>query len=363
MLRKHFNRALTVCAIASLWLVSAPTPASAGCGCDHPPPAWALVMPAFGSPGKTIVVDASGAGFKKGRNYDVTLKPASGQITVQGEALDASRLEVTLPSGLAVGPTTITVNGPQGFSLTHPASLFTTLPAPPVVPAGGGALSALQVQAAVSSDGTLILPLNMRHVLDGMQVAFQFDDLPYEFDPDDVVIYNSDGVDLTLFTLAVDGQTEMQWGSYYGWEVEDDTGLFGIVYDTKVNRSSDPGKTSDVLTYWRHEFQTYVDAHVSGGTHVLDTNGVHPDGSVHINHGHLIIAINGVKRSANDPDDPAMTRPLMPGKVMVDIHFLATPTEAPIEPEVVLTDLEATTSWGSFDPAESHFDEFEGMDN
>ena len=43
------RRALAAAATA-VWIAA--SPAWAGCGCDHPPPAWAQVMPPFGSPGK-----------------------------------------------------------------------------------------------------------------------------------------------------------------------------------------------------------------------------------------------------------------------------------------------------------------------
>jgi hypothetical protein len=347
---------------AGFWLLGTPMPAQAGCGCDHPPPGWAPVMPAFASPGKTIVVTAEGAGFKTGRSYEVSLKPTGGnRVSVDAVALDAERLKLSMPDGLSPGPTAITVSGQGSFSVTHSSSLFTALPEMPVVPVGGGALQEKKLVAAVDSNGTLLLPINVRHVQQGMQFAFQLEDLPYVFGPDDVVIYNADGVDLTLFTLAVDGQTEMQWGSYYGWEVEDDTGLYGLVYDTKVSGSSHPDKTSDVLTYWRHEFETYSEAHAAGGSHEPDASGAHPDGTLHVNHGHLIIAIDGMMRSRNDPDDPSSVHPLSPGKVMVDVNLLAVAAERPIEPDLMLQMIETETGFGPFEAPDSHFDEFEGM--
>jgi hypothetical protein len=358
---QRLRRAAMAALATALWLFTTAPPADAGCGCDHPPPTWAQVMPPFASPGMTIRVHAAdGNAFQVGASYDVTLKSGAGVFTVDVDATASDFLELVTPANLEPGPTEITVStgGNQGVVQTFANDVFTTLPIPPVLSPNGGASKNSKLTAAIAADGTLLLPLNLRHVRDGMQLAFQVANEPLEFGPDDVVIYNADGVDLTLFTLAVDGQTAMEWGSYYGWEVEDDTGLFGVVYDTKVQRSTDPGKSSDVLTYWRHEFQTYRNAHMPGGSHEGGADGLHPDGSLHINHGHLVLAIHAMKRSANDPDNPATLKTLTPGRVDVDVRVLAVPTEEPIEPDAMLEMFDSTGQFDDFLPDECQFDEF-----
>jgi hypothetical protein len=369
MLRRHFVPSALLALLAGAWLLAAAPPANAGCGCDHPPPAWAPVMPPFAAPGQTLRLFPEGFELVDGEAYLVEFDGnAASETVIAAKPAGAKKndpveyLDVVFPAGVRSGPASIRVSGP-GVDHTYPSSLFTAMQPLLTLPSSPGAFMETQVEAAVTGDGTLLLPVNVRHLLDDTQLVFQLDDLPFQFDSEDVVIYNTDGIDLTLFTLAVDGQTEMQWGSYYGWEVEDDTGLYGVVYDTKVQRSSEPDKSSDLLTYWRHEFHTYANAHLPGGTHTPDENDYHPDGSLHINHGHLVLAISGLKRSANSPDDPSSMHPLQPGRVWVNVQVKTVASPTPVEPDVMSNWLETESSFGAFDAPESHFDEFEGMDS
>jgi hypothetical protein len=358
------NRPFTLTALfapwlAAAWLLAAAPPAHAGCGCDHPPPAFAPVMPPFASPGHDVLIQTDGNAFQTGNSYQVRFSLDDDPISVTGTAVGEDRLKVKAPGGRDPGPASITVYGEDGFRQSFPSDLFTLLPRPPVVPVDGGALQQRQFQAAVARDGTLLIPFTVRHVQEAMQFAFELDGLTYAFGPDDVVFYNMDGVDLTLFTLSVDGQTQMQWGSYYGWEVEGDSGLSGPVYDTKVTGSVDPRNTSDVLTYWRHEFHSYTQAHLSGGSHVVDASGFHPDGTRHVNHGHLVLALSGARRQGKN------LHPLDPGFQTVVLNVLAVPAENPIEPEAVESMLldAKENAFGDFAPQENHFDEFQDMDS
>ena len=70
---------------------------------------------------------------------------------------------------------------------------------------------------AVSAGGVLYLNLDLQDVQDPTQFGFLISDTPLRFGVDDVVFYNADGVDLTIFDLAVEDPTERQWGSYFGW--------------------------------------------------------------------------------------------------------------------------------------------------
>ena len=104
-----------------------------------------------------------------------------------------------------------------------------------------------------------------------------------------------------------------------------------------------------------------MNAHLPGGTHKPDANGYHPDGTLHINHGHLVLAISGLKRSANNPDDPASIHPLLPGRVFIDVHVKSVASPTPVEPDLMSDWLETETNFSSFDPPELHFDEFQGF--
>jgi hypothetical protein len=53
--------------------------------------------------------------------------------------------------------------------------------------------------------------------------------------------------------------------------------------------------TSDVLAYWRHEFETYKAAHRRNDN--LDTDDDpdwHADGTYHVDHDHIVVAIRGM---------------------------------------------------------------------
>jgi hypothetical protein len=350
-----------VCAVAS-------SSARAGCGCDHPPAAWAPIMPPFAWSDKRITINAvEGAEFVPGAAYEVTFENRK-QVVL---ATSVTHLWVHVPFGLKPGPVAVEVKGP-GYHYKYADSLFTALPNPFRVNPHNAAIFGKKSKVAISRDGTVLIPVDLSRVLDPMQFALEFADLPLAFDEDDVVLYNADGIDLTIFTLAVDDATERQWGSYYGWEVESDAGLQDLIYQHKVEKSKST-EQSDVFTYWRHEFYTYAKAHAPGGSHHVDEFGRHPDGTLHIDHEHLVIAISGLDfpleeraklvQAGSDLDDDLAkaknakeresaqkryedrtrdarkkAKRLAGGEKSVDLWLLTILAEHPIEPDAVVSE-------------------------
>lgn len=298
-------------------------PASAGCGCDHPLPMAAPVMPPFGFPGSTIRLDGTG-GFVPGNVYTAEFRstgPLSFPLRVKGRARSTSSLDVPVPIGLLAGPASIRVTG-SNFDRTYGSELFTALATPRRIPQGDLVYAANDYVGAVSHDGTLLIPVDLSEIADAEQFALVMVDLPLRFGVDDVTFYNQHGIDLTLFTMAVSNPNERQWGSYYGWDVETDSGLVHTVYENKVLHSPQPGQQSDLLTYWRHEFHTYKAAHGVGGSHEVDGDGFHPDGTFHVDHDRLVLAIN--------------TRgQLTPGRKRFDLLLTAVTAPQPVEPDVM----------------------------
>jgi hypothetical protein len=309
-------------------------PATAGCGCDHPPPAFALVMPPFGSPGRTIRLYADGGFFVPGARYSIAFQPTASGLASAATvvAFRPDRLEVAVPSNLTPGPMKLVVKGP-GYSKTYGADLFTALPLPRRLPTGDASISVKGLQGAVTTDGTLLVPVDLTDISDATQFAFLLTNVPLGFQAGDVVFYNKDGVELTLFTLQVDDPTSRQWGSYHGWEVEDDASFHNVVYENKVLLSSKLDRQSDLLTYWRHEFYTYKRAHAPGGSHVVNADGFHPDGTLHIDHDQLVLAIHGKVRDQTAPTDASRQKPLDPGPRSIDLLATAAVARDPIEPE------------------------------
>ncbi len=300
--------------------------AQAGCGCDHPAPPAAPVMPPFASPGTTIEVNFETASLTVGEEIEVTFTGTRGRDQeVDGLVVSSNAVRVSVPGGLRTGPVSISVES-GGTIHALDDSLFTALAAPRRMPRGNSISMLDRFRGAVGRDGTLYIPIDLSGVRDPMQFAFVLGDKPMRFTAQDVVFYNRDGVDLTIFELAVTDPTQRQWGSYYGWDVEQDGGLFGTIYESKIEGSPEPLSTkSDLLTYWRHEFHTYADAHAEGGTHEVDENGFHPDGTRHIDHDNVIIAIRGTLNG----------QPLRPGRLRADVVSATIKSADPIEPGLI----------------------------
>ena len=194
----------------------------AGCGCDHPPPAWAPIMPAFASPGAKLLIHAEGGDFEIGGRYRVEFLMSSWwkpRVTVVADS--ASQLRAKVPPLLSPGPVVIRVSGP-GYDHTYDESLFTAMGLPHRIPAGDSLTLIQDLRVAVTTDGTMLIPFDLSKIQDPTQFAFALSDMTLRFGASDVVFYNRDGVDLTLFTLDVKDPTQRQWGSYYGWDVEND---------------------------------------------------------------------------------------------------------------------------------------------
>lgn len=326
------TRAL-VAALALLALASVPPAvpsATAGCGCDHPPPSWALVMPAFASPGREITIEGDGFEFVLDAEYEVDFGNGRLATTVADSTV---MLRAVVPDQVEPGPVALRVRG-DDLDHQYDASLFTALPPAPALPEGDGIWLLRQIDVAVSTDGTLMIPFDVSQISAPTQFAFVLTGMRLEFGQDDIVFFNQDGVDLTLFTLDVEDPTERTWGSYYGWNVQRDTGIRGDVFRERIRRALQRLQFSDMLTYWRHEFQTYKDAHMPGGSHEVDPSGFHRNlGTLHVDHDNLILMIAGKERDFFAPDDPTRSTPLEPGRHTVNLYVATKITENPIEPD------------------------------
>ncbi len=267
------GRALAVMAAAIVSLSFAGA-AQAGCGCDHPPPNWAPIMPSFASPGKMLTISPAGnEQFYRGSAYHVIFEGTDGlERLVYGTATSTTRVEVEMPSGLRAGPVDIRVSGP-GYDEKYDDEYFTAMPAAAVIPPREAVYLKSFWGLPVDRSGTLLIPIDVSQIVDPAQFAFMINNLAIAFGHDDVVIYNADGVDLTLFTLEVQDPTEREWGSYFGWDVNGDGGLNGTAFENTVLDSLGESGGSDILSYWRHEFHTYAEAHKPGGSHEVDENG------------------------------------------------------------------------------------------
>ena len=96
--------------------------------------------------------------------------------------------------------------------------------------------------------------------------------------------------------------------------------------------SIDRSKTSSIFTYWRHEFHSYSLAHAPGGSHEVSADGFHPDGTLHVDHDSLIIAIQGLVLDDKHPDDPSKAKALVPGSHITDVAWASLESSMPVDP-------------------------------
>jgi hypothetical protein len=268
---------LTVIALAGLAVLRSPAPAEAGCGCNKPPPPAALVRPAFASPGDTVTFfspdnkpgdfDIEFMGAKKIKTTAVYKRDlADGQYKWQAV--------VQAPS-LAAGPTSIKVKAP-GKDYDVASSDFTIMQPALVLQQGDGETIAQCYSAAVTADHTVLIPVDISAISDHMIFNGLGQRYPLLFSAADVTIYNMQGFLMQLLTPQ-------------------NAGIYAI---------DDPGDPDSMeLTYDRHEFNTYREqhAHVNGfGLDPLDP-AWHTDGTYHVDHNRLVIAIKGQVENQGAP--------------------------------------------------------------
>lgn len=245
--------------------------ALAGCGCDHPPPEYEYVLPSVIWPG--MPVNLYSDDFDEGNEYTVRF----GGVSVTGTAaMDGEwrmRVRVELPEGLPLGPTPIWVDG---LELSIPSSDFTVISKPYVLP-GEGKFTFRFQNLGVDADGVVYLPLDLSAVIDPVHIRARL--MRYPLRIEDFGILNAQG--------------------YY----LDAVGLKRII-PAKRRRSS------DVVVYDRHSFETYYADHEEKGSHALsDDPDYHLDGTPHIEHELLILAIGGHLKNGTTPE-PGATRNL-----------------------------------------------------
>ena len=132
------KRTLWVALLVALTLPLMSSQALAGCGCDHPPPAFAPVMPAFASPGTEIVLNTDNGRLKSGASYEVRFASTRGgwPITAKGVAISRDAVAVNMPAGLFSGPATVTILDSKNGNHVFDSSLFTAMTLPRRLPAG-----------------------------------------------------------------------------------------------------------------------------------------------------------------------------------------------------------------------------------
>jgi cytoskeletal protein CcmA (bactofilin family) len=265
--------------LAGFLLFSAPLSARAGCGCEKPPPPPASVRPQVAYTGTEITLFHPT--FQPGQMYTVTFTASTTGASAMVDAKAVNRrdmadrqykpqVNVLLPT-LPLGPASISVyvKGQSGAVLALADDAFTVAPQPLRIPAKTGAYQADKFEAAVSRQGVVYFSVDMTEVTNPMVFRVWTNGYPLRFEGEDVVFYNSQGYLMQLLDGSIPG-------------------LFTL-------RPANKDTESDILQYSRHEFNTFFLQHKERQNHALDPNDPnwHGDGTPHIDHDHLIIALTG----------------------------------------------------------------------
>jgi hypothetical protein len=280
--RTHIRTLMMMTAIAAL--VSRPQLADAGCGCSKPPPPPAAVRPSVAYAGAPVTLFSPL--FKAGQRYTVTFASGTSKVTQDADGVAVTKRDLTdgvtkvqlvvpLPDSLPLGPTRISITGPTagGVIPSIPDSAFTVAPTPIAIPAAYGQYQWPKFRAAVGRDGVAYIALDLTAVTKPMVFEAQALGYPLRFTNQDVTFYNIQG--FLMQQLVTNG-------------VDPIPGMF-------VFPAANPTTDSDTLHYSRHEFTTYFLQHAERLPHAVDPTDPnwHLDGSRHVDHNHLILAIKG----------------------------------------------------------------------
>lgn len=267
--------------VAATSLLSHATYALAGCGCEKPAPRPAAVRPDATWAGMPVSFFA--AELVVGESYTATFKALDGTTaTVNGtaamakdlaDAAEKPLLSVALPQ-LPLGPASVTVRslatGAQVLAISD--RQFTVAPTPIALPGEYGSWSYADTQLAVGHDGVVYLSLDLTGLTQPLVFEAEMAGYPLRYSSRDVVFMNTQGFLMQLLVQPQSGEAI--------------PGMF--VYPATAATSS------DTLHYSRHEFRTYFLDHEERQAHAVDPSGNwHDDGSRHIDHDHLVVAMIG----------------------------------------------------------------------
>jgi len=270
------SRIIGLVVIAAMAFFRSVPAAHAGCGCQKPPPNQAAVRPNATYTGTKVSLFDSR--FVVGASYSVEFKSGTSTTTQTVAATAVSRrdladgvtkpqLVVAVPSGLPLGPTSIKVRSGTTTLFTLSDAAFTVVPTPVVVPETLGGTSYTNYRAAIGRDGTFYISLDMSAVKLPRLFRAQAKGYPLVFASDSVTFYNTQGFLMQLLNSSM-------------------AGLYSII-------SSASSTDSSILGYSRHEFSTHFLQHGERQVHTVIDGNWHSDGTRHIDHDHLVLAIAG----------------------------------------------------------------------
>jgi hypothetical protein len=263
-------------AVALVVAALVPRPVDAGCGCQKPPPARAAIRPFAGYVDQDVTVFDDR--LVAGQSYDVRfLSGADGRVDwSRGRARQkrdladgSSRVHLRVSvADVSLGPCAVSVWSNGQLLLDLPDDVFTVTAPPITLHDFEETVARAGYRAGVGRDGTLYITVDVGRVSEATTFSGVANGLPLHFAADGIAMYNEQGFLMQLLDPAVPGLFRLQAGA---------------------------GDASDAFEYWRHEFRTYKSDHRKLDARRLDGDADwHADGSYHVDHDHLIVAIAGV---------------------------------------------------------------------
>jgi hypothetical protein len=263
--------------------LSMPASVEAGCGCQKPPPPRAAVRPFVGTVDDKVSIfnDALVVGDRYAVQFesvaDGSVDWSRGRVFNRRDFADGQKrpqLVVRVPD-VSLGPCRISVwrndvrvftLGEENFTVTSPAVALHDF---------SETIARDGYRAAVGTDGTVYFAVDVSNVNDATTFSATADGYPLTFDAKSVAMYNGQGFLMQLLDPRVDGLFQIHAG-------ED--------------------MASDTLRYWRHEFRTYKREHrqVDARRNDDDTDW-HADGSYHVDHDRIVVAVSGLLADGSHP--------------------------------------------------------------
>jgi hypothetical protein len=268
--------------LAALAGLGIPSTTSAGCGCDKPPPPRANVRPFVGQVDQKITLFASR--LDSGDRYrvrfrntvDGTVGWSQGRARTKRDIADG-RYRVHLRVAVAevgIGPVSISVwdDGRELYGLSDQD--FTVVPEPIVLHEFKATTTRKEYRAAVGRDGTLYIPVDVSNVDTATRFTGGAVGFPMAFAPDNVAMYNAQG-----YLMQLLDPTDPQLFDLYPGDFE----------------------VSTVLSYWRHEFASYNRLHRWDEDYETEDGEWHADGTRHVDHDRIVVAIRGTMADGSRP--------------------------------------------------------------
>ncbi len=264
--------------------------ADAGCGCDKPPPPRAQIRPFVAHVDQAITI--FNPAISGGARYDVLFENlidgtngwSRAKAAVKKDLADGAlraQLRVKVPD-LGLGPCQVSVwmSGRRLALITDDNLTITSEPMQ--LHDYKETASRNFYRAGVDRAGNIYIALDVNEVTDGTQFFGTAIGFPVAFGNQDVVIYNEQGFLMQLLDPRIPGLFQLYAG------------------DMNV---------STTLGYWRHEFRTYKQAHRDQDAYqVSDDPNWHDNGTYHVDHDHIVVAVHGTLPNGGVPA-PGATPP------------------------------------------------------